>query len=60
MSLHALCALNIYFGGSKTVSQFAYGEFIKNLTYQALSQENDDIFCPRLTESTLFSTAIYR
>ena len=28
----------------KTVSQFAYGEFMKNLTYQALSQENDDIF----------------
>ena len=44
VSLHALCALNIYFGGSKTVSQFAYGEFMKNLTYQALSQENDDIF----------------
>ena len=44
MSLHALCALNIYFGGSKTVSQFEYGEFIKNLTYQALSQENYYIF----------------
>ena len=44
VSLLVLCAFNIYFGGSKTVSQFAYGEFMKNLTYQALSQENDDIF----------------
>ena len=44
VSLHALCVLNIYFGRSKTVSQFAYGEFMKNLTDQALSQENDDIF----------------
>ena len=44
VSLHALCALNIYFGGRKTVSQFAYGEFMKNVTYQTLSQENDDIF----------------
>ena len=30
------------FRRSKTVSQFAFGEFMKNLTYQALSQENDD------------------
>ena len=44
MSLHALCALNIYLGGSKKVSQFAYGEFMKNLTYQTLSQENNEIF----------------
>ena len=44
VSLHVLCALNIYLGRSKTVSQFAYEEFMKNLTYQALSQENDDIF----------------
>ena len=44
MFLHALCGLNIYLGGSKKVSQFAYGEFMKNLTYQALSQENNEIF----------------
>ena len=43
-SLHALAALNIYFGGFKEISKTAYGEFMKNLTYQALSQENDNIF----------------
>ena len=44
VSLHALAALNIYFGGNRTISQTAYGEFVNNLTYQALSQENDKIF----------------
>ena len=44
VSLHALAALNIYFGGNRTISQTAYGEFMNNLTYQALSQENDKIF----------------
>ena len=44
VSLHALAALNIYFGGNRTASQTAFGELLKNLTYQALSQENDDIF----------------
>ena len=43
-SLHAFAALNIYFGGFKEISKTAYGEFMKNLTYQALSQENDNIF----------------
>ena len=41
---HALCALNIYLGGSKDISKLAYGEFLKNLTYQALSEENSEIF----------------
>ena len=36
--------MNIYFGGNQTISQTAYGEFMNNLTYQALSQENDKIF----------------
>ena len=44
VSFHALCALNIYLGGSKDISKLAYGEFLKNLTYQALSKENDKIF----------------
>ena len=44
VSFHALCALNIYLGGNKDISKLAYGEFLKNLTYQALSQENDEIF----------------
>ena len=42
-SFHALCALNIYLGGSKDISKLAYGEFFKKLTYQALSEENDEI-----------------
>ena len=37
VSLHTLAALNIYFGGDRTVSKTAFGEFMKNLTYQALS-----------------------
>ena len=44
VSLHVLAALNIYFGGERTISQTAFGEFMRNLTYQARSHENDDIF----------------
>ena len=44
VSLHALAALNIYFGGERTISQTAFGEFMRNLTYQTRSHENDDIF----------------
>ena len=36
--------MNIYLGGNKDISKLAYGEFLKNLTYQTLSQENDEIF----------------
>ena len=43
-SLHRLAALNIYFGGNQPASQISFSEFLKNLTYQALSQENDNIF----------------
>ena len=46
VSLRALVALNIYFGGNQLVSQTAFGELMKNLTYQALSDENDNIFLP--------------
>ena len=42
-SFQALCALNIYLGGSKEVSGLAYSEFLKNMTYQALTQENDSV-----------------
>ena len=42
--IHALAALNIYFGGNKYISQGALEEYFKNLTYQALSQEGDKIF----------------
>ena len=44
VSIHALAALNIHFGGNKYISQAAIGEYLQNLTYQALSQENDEIF----------------
>ena len=44
VSFHALCALNIYLGGCKDISKLAYGEFFKNLTYQALRGKNDEIF----------------
>ena len=44
VSLHGLAALNIYLGGNPQASQTAFSEFLKNLTYQALSQENDDMF----------------
>ena len=42
-SFQALCALNIYLGGSKEVSGLAYSEFLQNMTYQALTQENDSV-----------------
>ena len=41
VSTHALAALNIHFGGNKYISQNALSKYLKNLTYQALSQEND-------------------
>ena len=44
VSIHALAALNINFGGHKYISQTAIGEYLQNLTYQALTQENDKIF----------------
>ena len=44
VSLHGLVALNIYFGGNQEASKIAISEVLKNLTYQALSQENDNIF----------------
>ena len=43
-SFHALAALNIYFDGSQDVSKIALGEYLKNLTYQALSDKNDNIY----------------
>ena len=34
----------MHFGGNKYISQTAIGEYLQNLTYQALSQENDKVF----------------
>ena len=36
--------LNIHFGGNKYISQSTLSEYLKSLTYQALNQENDEIF----------------
>ena len=44
ISVHGLGALNIHFGRNKYTFQPALGEYLNNLTYQALSQENDKIF----------------
>ena len=44
LSIHALAALNIHFGGNKYIYQGVLGKYLKNLTYQALSQENYKIF----------------
>ena len=44
VSIHALAALNIHFGGNKYIFQGVLGKYLKNLTYQTLSQENDKIF----------------
>ena len=43
VSIHALAALNIHFGRNKYISQAAIRECLQNLTYQALSQQNDEI-----------------
>ena len=44
VSLHALAALNIHLGRNKYIYQEALSEYLNNLTYQALRQENDKIF----------------
>ena len=44
VSIYALAALNIHFGGNKYTSQAVLAEYLNNLIYQALSQENDKIF----------------
>ena len=43
-SIQALAALNIYFGGNKNTSQQVMSEYLKNVTFQALSQENDNVY----------------
>ena len=42
-SIQAIVALNIHLGGDRDVSKKALTEFLRNLTFQALSKENDDI-----------------
>ena len=42
-SSQAIAALNIHLGGDRDISKKALTEFLCNLTFQALSKENDDI-----------------
>ena len=42
--VQAIAALNLYLGGDKEISKKALAEFLSNLTFQALSIENDNIF----------------
>ena len=44
VSIQALAALNIHLGDNKITSKKALTEFLHNLTFQALSEKNDDIF----------------
>ena len=43
VSFQALAALNIHLGGDKNTSKNAIREWLHNLTYQALTNENDKI-----------------
>ena len=42
--VQAIAALNLYLGGDKEISKKTLAEFLSNLTFQALSIENDNIF----------------
>ena len=44
VSIQGLAALNIHFGGNKFTSQQAMYEYLENLTFQVLSQENDKVY----------------
>ena len=43
VSIQALAALNIHYGGNRRISKDALSEYLHNLTFQAFSKENDDI-----------------
>ena len=44
VTIHGLAALNIHLGENEFTSQNAMYEYLKNLTFQVLSQENDKAF----------------
>ena len=44
VSIQALAALNIHFGGDKTIYEKALREFLHNLSFQSVSKETD-YFC---------------
>ena len=43
-SIQTIAALNIHLGGDRDISKKALTKFLRNLTFQALSKENDEIF----------------
>ena len=43
ISIHALGVLNIFYGRSSQVSKDMLSKFLHNLTFQALTKENDEI-----------------
>ena len=53
-SIQAIAALNIHLGGDRDVSKKALTEFLRNLTFQALSKENDDILLSFELDDNLF------
>ena len=44
VSIQRLAALKIHLGGDRTISENALTQFLHNLTFQALSKENDKVF----------------
>ena len=44
VSIQALAALNINFGGDKTISKRVFSKFLHNLSFKALSKETDDFY----------------
>ena len=44
VSIQALAALNIQFGGDKIISRKALSEFLHNLSFQTLGKEADDFY----------------
>ena len=53
-SIQAIAALNIHLGGDRDVSKKALTEFLRNLTFQALSKETDDILLSSEHAGNLF------
>ena len=43
VSIQELSALNIYFSGNAEISTQALTEFLRNMSYQALNKDNDNI-----------------
>ena len=43
-SIQSLAAINIHLGGDKTISKNALSEFLRSLSFPALSKETDDVY----------------